>query len=128
MASRIGLAGDATIGRNVDRRGHSRPPTRCGGPHDRLAALDGVFVTLECVLSTRGRRSTRTYRPFHFRAGPAWATTALLDTLDALDGVVSRADVRALGAVRDRRRLRPDGGPLVLSPRPIGLVEVDEVG
>ena len=114
------------LGRNVDRRQRSRPPDAVWGDlGDRLAALDGLFVNLECALSTRGERWTRTYRPFHFRADPSWATsaleaagtrfaalannhlmdvgeTALLDTLSALDD----AGIARAGAGPDREAAR----------------------
>jgi len=114
------------FGRNVDRRQRTRPPDAVWGDlGHRLAALDGVFVNLACALSTRGERWTRTYRPFHFRADPSWATdaleaagvrfaalannhlldfgeTTLLDTLDALDD----ADIAHAGAGPDREAAR----------------------
>ncbi|MFB6139278.1 MAG: CapA family protein [Halosimplex sp.] len=110
---RIGLTGDVMLGRLVDER--YREPgvaaeTVWGDVLERLRGLDGLLINLECALSTRGRRWTRTDRPFHFRAAPDWATealtaagvdaaclannhlldyeeSALLDTLDALDAV-----------------------------------------
>jgi poly-gamma-glutamate synthesis protein (capsule biosynthesis protein) len=126
VTTHIGLAGDVMLGRNVDRRQRSRDPDAVWGDlHERLAGLDGLFVNLECALSTRGERWTRTYRPFHFRADPSWATaaldaasvrfaalannhlldygeTALLDTLDALDD----AGIAHAGAGPDREAAR----------------------
>jgi poly-gamma-glutamate synthesis protein (capsule biosynthesis protein) len=92
---------------------------------DRLRELDGLFVNLECCLSTRGERWTRTHRPFHFRADPDWAVpaleaagvewatlannhlldygeTALLDTLDHLDS----AGIAHSGAGEDEAHAR----------------------
>jgi poly-gamma-glutamate synthesis protein (capsule biosynthesis protein) len=126
VTTRLGLTGDVMLGRNVDRRRRSRSPDALWGDlRERLAGLDGLFVNLECALSTRGERWTRTYRPFHFRAGPSWATaaleaagvrfaalannhlldygeTALLDTLDALDG----SGIAHAGAGPDREAAR----------------------
>lgn len=108
---RLGFTGDVMLGRNVDeyQRRRRRPATAAwGNVLDRLRTLDGLFVNLECCLSTRGEPWTRTHRPFHFRADPDWAVpaleeagvdwaslannhlldygeTALLDTLDHLD-------------------------------------------
>ena len=75
---RIGLTGDVMFGRLVDERQRNRPVTAVWGDMlDRLRRLDGLFVNLECCLSTRGQRWSRTYRPFHFRADPGWAVPAL---------------------------------------------------
>ncbi len=116
------------LGRKVDeRQRHERRPAAAvwGNLADRLRALDGVFVNLECCLSTRGERWTRTRRPFHFRADPDWAVpaldaagvewaslannhlmdygeTALLDTLDHLDS----AGIGRSGAGEDREDAR----------------------
>jgi poly-gamma-glutamate synthesis protein (capsule biosynthesis protein) len=122
MTVRIGLTGDVMLGRLVDRRQRRRPVTVVWGDLlDRLRALDGLFVNLECCLSTRGEPWRRTYRPFHFRADPTWAVpalraagvdccalannhvldyevAALRDTLGTLDD----ADLRHAGAGRDR--------------------------
>ncbi|WP_135302784.1 CapA family protein [Haloarcula amylovorans] len=107
---RLGLTGDVMLGRLVDEQQQSRPVTAVWGDlREHLAELDGLFVNLECCLSTRGRPWRRTDRAFHFRADPGWAIPALeaagvdccalannhvldfeepalLDTLDALDG------------------------------------------
>ncbi|PSQ15080.1 poly-gamma-glutamate biosynthesis protein [Halobacteriales archaeon QS_8_69_26] len=75
---RIGLVGDVMLGRNVDRRATTRDPEAVWGDLlDRLRSLDGLLVNLECCLSTRGEKWSETYRPFHFRASPDWATEAL---------------------------------------------------
>jgi len=120
---RLGFAGDVMLGRNVDERYREgrRPPAAVWGDlRDRLRTLDGLFVNLECCLSTRGEQWTETYRPFHFRATPDWALaaldaagvrwanlannhlmdygeTALRDTLDRLDA----AGIARSGAGRD---------------------------
>jgi poly-gamma-glutamate synthesis protein (capsule biosynthesis protein) len=109
MATRLGLTGDVMLGRLVDERQRRRPVAAVWGDLlDRLSGLDGLFINLECCLSTRGQPWRRTDRAFHFRADPDWAlpalehagvdccalannhvldfeTTALRDTLDHLD-------------------------------------------
>ena len=78
MHARIGLTGDVMLGRLVDEQQRQRPVSAVWGDLlDRLRALDGLFVNLECCLSTRGRPWRRTRRPFHFRADPGWAVPAL---------------------------------------------------
>ncbi|SER23127.1 CapA family protein [Natrinema salaciae] len=78
MPLRIGFTGDVMLGRLVDDRQRDRPVEAVWGTVlERLRALDGLVVNLECVLSTRGRKWTRTHRPFHFRADPDWAVPAL---------------------------------------------------
>jgi len=125
---RLGLTGDVMLGRNVDERHREggRPPAAVWGDlRDRLGALDGLFVNLECCLSTRGEEWTETYRPFHFRADPDWALAALdaagvawanlannhpmdygaialRDTLDSLDA----AGIARSGAGRDLAEAR----------------------
>jgi len=122
MVRRIGLTGDVMLGRLVDDRQRQRSVTAVWGDLlDRLRSLDGLFVNLECALSTRGEPWRRTERAFHFRADPDWAVpaldeagvdccalannhvldfeeAALSDTLDALDA----ADVAHAGAGRTR--------------------------
>lgn len=117
----LGFTGDVMLGRNVDRRQDARPPAAVWGDLlGDLRALDGLLVNLECCLSTRGQKWSRTDRPFHFRADPEWAITALetagvsftalannhlldfeepalLDTLDVLD----EAGIAHAGAGRD---------------------------
>jgi len=125
--TRLGFTGDVMLGRNVDERyREGRSPAGVWGDlRERLAALDGLFVNLECCLSTRGEEWTETHRPFHFRADPDWALAALdaagvawanlannhlmdygevalRDTLDGLDA----AGVAHSGAGRDRRAAR----------------------
>jgi poly-gamma-glutamate capsule biosynthesis protein CapA/YwtB (metallophosphatase superfamily) len=77
---RLGFTGDVMLGRKVDERQRRRSvETVWGDLRERLRALDGLFVNLECCLSTRGRPWRRTNRPFHFRADPDWAVPALRD-------------------------------------------------
>jgi poly-gamma-glutamate synthesis protein (capsule biosynthesis protein) len=111
------------LGRKVDerqRRQRRSATAVWGNVLERLRSLDGLFVNLECCLSTRGQRWTRTHRPFHFRADPDWAVpalegagvewanlannhlldyeeVALLDTIDHLDS----ADIAHSGAGRN---------------------------
>ncbi|SEO23594.1 poly-gamma-glutamate synthesis protein (capsule biosynthesis protein) [Halogranum amylolyticum] len=76
----LGFTGDVMLGRNVDdrQRAERRPPEAVwGSTYDRLRALDGLFVNLECCLSTRGSPWAVTYHPYHFRADPNWALPAL---------------------------------------------------
>jgi poly-gamma-glutamate capsule biosynthesis protein CapA/YwtB (metallophosphatase superfamily) len=78
MAPTLGFTGDVMLGRNVDSRRQTDPPEAVwGSVLPRLRDLDGLFVNLECCLSTRGEQWTRTHRPFHFRADPDWAVPAL---------------------------------------------------
>jgi len=78
MDHRLGFTGDVMLGRLVDEHQRQRPVTAVwGNLLDRLRGLDGLFVNLECCLSTRGEPWRRTYRAFHFRADPAWAVPAL---------------------------------------------------
>lgn len=117
----LGFTGDVMLGRGVERLRRGDPPSVWGDLLGRLRALDGLFVNLECPLSTRGEQWTRTHRPFHFRADPEWAVPALeaagvdcatlannhaldygplalADTLDALSG----AEIARVGAGPDR--------------------------
>ncbi|MFB6070822.1 MAG: CapA family protein [Halanaeroarchaeum sp.] len=78
MVVRIGFLGDVMLGRTVNERQRRRDVTAVwGGLHSYLAGLDGLFVNLECCLSTRGTRWERTRHAFHFRADPSWAIPAL---------------------------------------------------
>lgn len=82
MATRIGFTGDVMLGRGVDhrqRQGDRAPADVWGDVLDDLVSLDALVVNLECCLSDRGERWMRTNRPFHFRAHPGWASTALVD-------------------------------------------------
>ena len=133
---RLGFTGDVMLGRLVNDAQQRRPPTAVWGNFlDRLRSLDGLFINLECCLSTRGRPWQRTYRPFHFRADPNWAIpaleeagvdfaalannhlmdfeeVALLDTIDHLD----EAGIAHVGAGQD---LDAATGPVV--------VEIDDL-
>jgi poly-gamma-glutamate capsule biosynthesis protein CapA/YwtB (metallophosphatase superfamily) len=121
--ARLGFVGDVMLGRKVDERQRRRSVEAVWGDlRDRLRALDGLCVNLECCLSTRGRPWRRTNRPFHFHADPDRAIPALedvgvefaslannhvldfeepalLDTLRYLDG----ANIERAGAGRDER-------------------------
>ncbi|MEA5406774.1 CapA family protein [Haloarculaceae archaeon H-GB2-1] len=55
----------------------ARAERRLGDVLPHLQALDGLFVNLECCLSTRGTPWTDTHRQFHYRADPEWAIPAL---------------------------------------------------
>jgi poly-gamma-glutamate synthesis protein (capsule biosynthesis protein) len=74
--ARLGFAGDVMLARRVERTWQDRDPAGVWGPLvDRLRGLDGLFVNLECCLSTRGEPwPDKTY---HFRADPEWAIPAL---------------------------------------------------
>ncbi|KTG30824.1 CapA family protein [Haloferax profundi] len=77
---RLGFTGDVMLGRLVNQRQEHRPSHAVwGSMRERLGSLEGLFVNLECCLSTRGRQWTLTHHPFHFRADPDWAVPALQD-------------------------------------------------
>jgi poly-gamma-glutamate synthesis protein (capsule biosynthesis protein) len=123
MTYTLGFTGDVMLGRLVDERQRSRAvDTVWDGVLSRLRGLDALCINLECALSTRGRPWRRTHRPFHFRADPEWAISALtaagvdwatlannhlldfeepalIDTLEAL----SAADIAHSGAGRTER-------------------------
>ena len=64
------------LGRNVDDAHSAEAPAAVWGDvRPRLDALDGLFLNLECCLSTRGERAPN--RGYYFRADPAWAVPAL---------------------------------------------------
>jgi len=78
----LGFVGDVMLGRNVDDRWSGGDDQGDGGPAgvwgstlDSLRALDGLFLNLECCLSTRGER--RPDRTYYFRADPSWTIPAL---------------------------------------------------
>lgn len=109
MAStlRLGFTGDVMLGRLVDRRQRSRSVDAVWGDLlDRLRALDGLFVNLECCLSRGGRQWRRTHRPFHFRADPRWAVPALeragVDGVSLANNHVLDYEVEALRDTIDR--------------------------
>ena len=78
MTHTLGFTGDVMLGRLVDERQRNRDIVHVwGNLAERLRSLDGLFVNLECCLSTRGTPYTDTYHPFHFRADPDWAVPAL---------------------------------------------------
>jgi poly-gamma-glutamate capsule biosynthesis protein CapA/YwtB (metallophosphatase superfamily) len=74
--ARIGLVGDVMLGRSVNERWAGRDPAGVwGSTLDRLRALDGLVLNLECCVSTRGERwPDKTY---YFRADPDFAVPAL---------------------------------------------------
>ncbi|WP_435320560.1 CapA family protein [Haloarchaeobius sp. TZWSO28] len=75
---RLAFAGDTMLGRLVDEHQWTRDATAVWGDMlPTLQACDGVFLNLECCLSTGGEPWTETYHPFHFRANPEWAAPAL---------------------------------------------------
>ncbi len=115
----LGFTGDVMLGRRVDEtyRESRSPSALWGTVAPTLRGLDGLFVNLECCLSTRGEQWPG--RRFHFRAHPDWATDALRyatvdcctlannhamdfgpdaleETLEALSG----ADIATVGAGR----------------------------
>jgi len=74
--ARLGFTGDVMFGRGVDERWRDGPPEGVwGSTVDRLRALDGLFVNLECCVSDRGER--RPGRTYYFRSDPDWAVPAL---------------------------------------------------
>jgi poly-gamma-glutamate synthesis protein (capsule biosynthesis protein) len=80
MPTTIGFTGDVMLGRQVDARHQQAdraPEAVWGNVRERMTDLDAVCINLECALSTRGEKWTRTKRPFHFRADPEWAVAAL---------------------------------------------------
>ena len=75
-AARIGLTGDVMLGRNVNDRWAEGPPAGVWGDTlDRLQALDGTIVNLECAVAGGGQRHPG--RTYYFRADPEWAIPAL---------------------------------------------------
>jgi len=74
--ARIGFVGDVMLGRRVNDRWVGRDPAGVWGETlERLRALDGLVVNLECCVSDRGERwPDKTY---YFRADPAFAVPAL---------------------------------------------------
>ena len=74
--ARLGFVGDVMLGRSVDDRWSGRDPSGVWGPlGERLRGLDGLFLNLECCLSTGGEASPG--KTFLFRADPEWAVPAL---------------------------------------------------
>ncbi|QLH79085.1 CapA family protein [Halosimplex rubrum] len=123
----LGFVGDAMLGRSVDERwagseseSAARDPAGVwGSTLPALRGLDGLFLNLECSVSTRGERTPN--RGYYFRADPAWTLpaldaagasfaalannhlldfgpTALADTVAHLE----RAGIATAGAGRDR--------------------------
>ena len=122
----IGFTGDVMLGRQVDDayRDGRRPPTALwGNLQPTLRELDGLFINLECCLSTAG--TPWPGRRFHFRAEPDWSTDALRaatvdcctlannhamdfgpDALDETLSALSAADIETVGAGPSREAAR----------------------
>ncbi len=74
--ARVGFIGDVMLGRSVTDRWTGRDPTGVwGSTLDRLQALDGLVVNLECCVSARGERWPG--KTYYFRAAPDFAVPAL---------------------------------------------------
>jgi poly-gamma-glutamate synthesis protein (capsule biosynthesis protein) len=74
---RLGFVGDVMLGRGVDERWSDAtdPGGVWGSTAARLRDLDGLFLNLECCLSTRGEQWPG--KTYYFRADPNWAVPAL---------------------------------------------------
>lgn len=120
---KIALVGDVMLGREVGEeiaRGDRSPTSFWGDTLEILGEADLVVGNLECAITERRARWTRTPKVFHFRAPPAavdvlaaagfdavslannhlldYREEGLLDTLGHLD----RAGIARAGAGRDR--------------------------
>lgn len=74
--ARVGFVGDVMLGRRVNDRWTKRDPAGVWGTTlERLGALDGLVVNLECCVSERGERWPE--KTYYFRADPAFAVPAL---------------------------------------------------
>lgn len=72
----LGFVGDVMLGRGVNERWSDGPPAGVwGSMADRLQALDGLLLNLECCVSERGER--RPGLTYYFRADPGWTIPAL---------------------------------------------------
>ena len=133
--ARLGFVGDVMLGRGVNDAHEDGPPGAVWGDVlPRLEDLDGLFLNLECCLSTRGERTPN--RGYYFRADPGWAVPALAragtawaglannhvldygprafaDTLDALDD----AGIPHAGAGPDR--------PAAFAPASVAVGDLD---
>jgi len=96
---RIGVAGDAMLGRSVTARWREGPSAGVWGSLlERLGALDGFVCNLECTVSDRGTPDPK--RTYTFRAAPEFAIPAL-----------ARAGVDALSLANNHQL---DFGPAAL--------------
>jgi len=74
--ARLGFVGDVMLGRSVTDRWQGGDPTAVWGTTlERLQALDGLVVNLECCVSARGTRWPD--KVYYFRADPDFAVPAL---------------------------------------------------
>jgi poly-gamma-glutamate synthesis protein (capsule biosynthesis protein) len=122
----LGFTGDVMLGRQVDdayRTGQRPPAALWGNLQSDLRRLDGLFINLECCLSTEGKPWPG--RRFHFRADPDWSTDALraatvdcctlannhamdfgADALGETLSELSAADIETVGAGRSPEAAR----------------------
>lgn len=121
----LAFIGDLMLGRLVSEETARRPPGDFWGTTlPVLRAADAVFANLECAITTQVEPWRRTYKAFHFRAGPDaiellrvadirfvslannhvldFEVAGLLDTLDHLD----RAAIAHAGAGRTSAEAR----------------------
>jgi poly-gamma-glutamate synthesis protein (capsule biosynthesis protein) len=108
--ARVGFAGDAMLGRGVADRWADREPAGVWGDAlDRLRALDGLLLNLECCVSAGGERwPDKTY---YFRSPPSFAVPALRAAGVATASLANNhvLDFGA-GALRDTRAHLADAG------------------
>lgn len=72
----VGFVGDVMLGRGVTDRWVDRDPAGVwGSTLERLQALDGLVLNLECCLAEGGRRWPE--KVYYFRADPGFAVPAL---------------------------------------------------
>lgn len=75
-ATRIGFVGDVMLGRSVNEHWVDNDPTGVwGSTLERLRALDGLVLNLECCISERGEKWPD--KGYYFRADPDFAVPAL---------------------------------------------------
>ena len=108
--ARIGFVGDVMLGRGVNDRWLDRDPAGVwGSTLERLRALDGLVVNLECCVATGGTRWPG--HTYYFRADPSFAVPALSA---ATVSIASLANNHALDfrepALRATRRHLADAG------------------
>jgi poly-gamma-glutamate synthesis protein (capsule biosynthesis protein) len=108
--ARIGFAGDAMLGRSVADHWVDREPAGVWGDAlDRLRALDGLVLNLECCVSAGGERWPE--KVYHFRSPPGFAVPALRAAGVATASLANNhvLDFGA-GALRDTRAHLADAG------------------